>query len=68
MLRQGMTTELCKSNRGRPRFLGNEAENQQHVVAFDTPSRGQIRQIYKRLFSEIDIFWPLNCMANATKH
>jgi hypothetical protein len=32
-------------NRERHRFLGNEAENQQHFVTFGTPSSGQIWEI-----------------------
>ncbi len=40
-----MLTELYKINREGHRFLGNEAENQQHFVAFTAPSSGQIWQI-----------------------
>ncbi len=46
-------TEPCRINRERHRFLGNEAENQQHFVAFATPSSGQSWQIYLSLFSKI---------------
>jgi hypothetical protein len=39
-------TELYRINREYHRFLGNEAESQQHFVAFAAPSSGQIWQIY----------------------
>ncbi len=35
-------TELYRINRERHRFLGNEAESQQHFVAFAAPSSGKI--------------------------
>ncbi len=41
-----LSTELYKINREHHRFLENEAENQQHFVAFAAPSSGQIWQIY----------------------
>jgi len=42
----GKPTELYRINRECHRFLGNEAESQQHFVAFAAPSSGQIWQIY----------------------
>ncbi len=40
------TTKLYKINRERHIFLGNEAEIQQHFVAFASPSSSQIWKIY----------------------